>query len=112
MAVESLATQLRTVKYSPSEEKWFNFIQDHKEYLKSVSKTVYIDVNLMNSYKFRPKDFLSYLNIKYDVMWVILLINKILDPTEFVNKDYILIPDESTIYDLRIRYSTYIKKDS
>lgn len=108
--VLSLAEKLRNdIDYSPSDSKWFQFIQDHKDYIKEKSKLVFIDRNIMNSYKFRPFDLLSYLKIKYNLFWIILFINNIIEPTSFENITFMYIPDENILYNLRMNYNTFSK---
>lgn len=107
---ESLLTKLRAMKYNPSDVRWVQFIQDHKNYLTSKSEVIVISKNIMNLYKYRPMDFLNYLKVQYDLCWIILYINNILDPMNFINKNFIYKPTTKTITDLKTKYNTYLKK--
>jgi len=109
MAVTSLADQLRDKEYKASNLKWVHYIQDHMDYIKETSEIVLINVNQMNSYKLRPIDFFLNLNVKYDLIWIAQFINGITDATKFIDKTYVFVPKESVLYDLQIRFNTYLK---
>ncbi len=105
----TLIEQLKNAKYAPSDSKWVQFIIDHKNYIIENSTVVTLDKNTMNTYKFKPLIFLSSKNVSYDVMWIVCFINGFLDPINFHNLYSIYIPNESVIYNLKIKYNTFVK---
>lgn len=105
----SLIDQLKTIEYTPN-IRWYQFIQDHKHTILFNSRIQRIDVNEMNTFRYKPFEFLSKLNIPYSMMWITCYINDIIDPVLFINKTFILIPDKSYIHGLRTTYNTYISK--
>lgn len=105
----SLIESLKNKDYAPTSKQWVQFIQDHINFLKEKSKKVILSVNTMNTYRYKPNAFLASQQVKYEIFWVVLLINRILNPVDFNNISIVYIPTANVIYDLKVKFNTFLK---
>lgn len=106
----TLIEQINTVKYKADDEKWVQFILDHKKYLIDNSRVVSININTMNTYRYKPYLFLSSKKVDFGLMWIVCFLNGFNDFHKFDNLSFIYIPDNDLIYNLRVKYNTFKKE--
>lgn len=106
----TLMEQINAVKYKADDSQWVQFILDHKQYLIDNSTIVPIDVNTMNTYRYKPYLFLTSKKVDFGMMWIVCFINDCNDFHKFDNLSFLYIPSNDTIYNLRVKFNTF-KKD-
>lgn len=111
--VYSLSDRLRGYNNAAKNTDWVRFIQDHKEYIKLQSNRRRLTLNEVSVYKHRIKEFIIVQQIcTYELIWILLLINNLLDTVSLENKTFLYVPSSEIINNLRKKYVTYIGKKS
>ncbi len=70
-------------EYGPENQKWSQFVHDHKDYIIKRCRSVTTTPEGMLKYKYRPTEYVVDNEIKANCTWIFLLINDIRDPAEF-----------------------------
>lgn len=108
--INSIKTKLELMqsKFSNSDPDWVQFIYDHKYRLMSSSEIVAISPENAFKFRFRPNELCKELGIKEDIIWIILWMNDIFDPSEFVGITQLrIIPDIKIIQKLHATYVSW-----
>lgn len=86
--------------------EWFMFVLDHVDKLKSESKIVEISLENKNRFQNRFKAFLRFIDLDQRADWIVMLINNITDPNDFISRDYLYIFEENALTLLYRSYKT------
>ena len=90
--------------------RWRRFIQDHRDPLMVSSVVIKIDPNIMNTFRFRPRELIGVLGISTDLEYIIRYLNKLETNDEWVNLTSLIIPSASAVSLLRAQYESYISE--
>lgn len=89
------------------EPEWIQYLKDHRRYLIEKSVNWYINPDQMGKYRYRLEEYLQSINCSIPA-WLVFYLNQIDSNIEFNNLEYILIPNEKYLDELRKSYNTYI----
>lgn len=109
----SLYTKLKNYNNTAKDTNWVKFIQDHKEYIKTQSNRRRLTINEISVYRHRVKEFIIVQSLcEYELIWILLLINDMLDNISLENKTLLYVPSKDIIDDLRKKYTTFVGKQT
>lgn len=91
---------------------WYQFVSDHKEYIRNNSTYNTLSLNALNQVKYDLKRFLREQNFSLKYTWIIELINTHFDEKTFApgQVEYIYIPDVEFLNNLFIQYKNVQKE--
>ena len=99
--------------YNNTDLRWVRVIKDHREILiKTGSYIELVEFEKNISFKYDLKNFIEKnivrgaSNIKNNnAMWIIMILNNIRDDSDFVDRDFIYVPNEEEIRSLYDEYT-------
>lgn len=107
--IETIAEiNTRYNRYNASDPNWRQYVLDHRKHILEKSTLIAVDPNLMNTYTYRIRDFLTKINTDASVDWIVLYINQLFVNDNFVDIAKLYIPDIGYIDKLYTQYQTNI----
>jgi hypothetical protein len=104
--IRSILNQQIDKMFSIEDLEYRLFLQDHKKELIDTAETVILSPNEMNQYKFRPWYFLLAKKHPPAAYWILLWLNNLTGPMEFVRLSTIYVPNFSVLEQLYTLYRT------
>lgn len=101
--VDRLATR-NANGYLDTKESWYQFILDHRMYLRSVSNLITVSADDLTQVSYDLDWFLRKNNVKNPISWIVMLINGITQ-IDFSEPTTLYVPSQTTIQTL---YQSYI----
>lgn len=95
-------------RYNASDPNWRQYVIDHRQLILNNSTDIPVDPNLMNTYTYRIRDFLTKINTDPAIDWIVLYINQLFTNENFVDVKKLFIPSVSFIDKLYMQYQTNI----
>ena len=89
-----------------SDKEWVLFIEDHRRYIIEKASKIIFTATQKFIYEYRPEDFLLAKEFPLSAMWIFLYINQYTSSQDFVNLDYVYLPDITQINDYYQVYKT------
>ena len=93
-------------EFDSSNHEWRQYILDYRTDIINNSMLYEIDINDMNTYKYRLRDYLEKLKLNKSLDWIVLYINQLFVTERFVNLESILIPNSGFITQLKSQFIT------
>jgi len=93
--------------FGPEDPDWYQYILDHKLYLREQSEVKSFTLLDLVKYRYRPEEFFVSMDGDLNQAWIFMLVNDLRSPTDFteaLTKLWIVKPE--TIEDLRRRYES------
>ena len=93
--------------FGPEDPDWYQYILDHKLYLREQSEVKSFTLLDLVKYRYRPEEFFVSMDGDLNQAWIFMLVNDIRSPTDFteaLTKLWIVKPE--IIEDLRRRYES------
>lgn len=98
-------------KESPDDHQWVQFVRDHLPMLKKRAILVVVSKEDAFNYRYRPDLWLDKNGYAKSPLWIMLLINGLSTPDEFVNMETFLVyKSVNPVSDLYRTYVTYLKQ--
>ena len=94
--------------FTNQEPEWMQYVTDHYQYLRDTASVHQIQPTDMNTYKYRLGDYLIDKGFDKHTEWIIMLINQINSPMEFINREQMLIPSNKILSEMRGQFDTYM----
>ena len=93
--------------FGPEDPEWYQFILDHKLYLRERSEVKSFTLLDLVKYRYRPEEYYATVGGDVNQAWIFMLVNDLRSPTDFtetITKLWIVNPE--TIEDLRRHYES------
>lgn len=97
---QRLSTRIykRFPNMGPENERWRQFVLDHKEYIRSKSKRRLFTPEELAPYRFRPESFWTEKGGgMFEATWIWMFVNDIREPTQFTESKTQYVMFDSTL---------------
>ena len=88
-------------------EQWFLYIKDNKDFIISRSTLVLINPDAMNLYKYRLEEFLTDYGVNPNNAWIVIWLNQLGSNINFNNLTELIIPSDTVIDELLEEFRAY-----
>ncbi len=86
---------------------WVMFVKDYYHQIRNINSIkIAVDPNVMNKFKYRPRDFMRDADYPASITWIMLFINGLEDTTKFVGLNELYLPTIEYINTLQTRYES------
>jgi hypothetical protein len=98
--------KIKQGKFYDIEKDWYQFVLDHKIYLRQNSIKRHPSKTYLNKYKHDLQGYLNSVGIPSSCIWIVRIINNIPTDRDFINMNSIYVPQLPIIKDLYKTYKT------
>lgn len=104
---ERLQYRISKQGFDDTDKEWLLFLKDHKDQILLDSLVMIINDSKKTQYEYHLRWFLEDQGIRLDMLNVIMMLNNILQESDFVNIERLYIPNEQKLQELRTQYTQF-----
>lgn len=105
--LKDLVYQVAIEEFNKKEESWIQYLQDYRDFIRSHSKIMLVNGEILRKYVYRPRKFLSEHGSSDDMELAFMIANRLRFVTDFnLELTKVYIPDRNYISQLRKMYLT------
>ena len=97
----------RMGKFSSIDPSWVQYVKDHRNFVRNNSIITLISPEESFVYRYRPESYLHSKGMDISKSWIMLWINQINSLSNFINLEYLIIPSDEYLAELKREFSNF-----